>query len=177
MLLLLLYKPRTHYLARLSQQLKRLWPSLQSSWFNPSRSVWQFQLRNACKQIRMAQHKPAERAMTQILCEGIEQLQRPFETQLSRQHASQMCRLCHHCTHHIVGEKIHGNFLLHHLWNTIGTEPHSFKLIVLRPYGLFRQCRVCESDIIGADFNFERNATDFHPPDTHCSKVLQGDTK
>ena len=40
-----------------------------------------------------------------------------------------------------------------------------------------RQCRVCESDIIGTDFNIERNATDFHPSDTHCSKVLQGDTK
>jgi len=40
-----------------------------------------------------------------------------------------------------------------------------------------RQCRVCESDIIAADFNIERNSTEFHPSDTHCSKVLQGDTK
>ncbi len=53
--------------------------------------------------MRMAQHQSSERAMSQILFERIEQVQRAFETQLSRQYASQMRRLRHHGTHQIVG--------------------------------------------------------------------------
>src|SRR3990167_8113509 len=104
MLLLLLHKPHTQYLARLHEQLKRFWSSLQRSWFNPSWSVWQFHLRNPGKKIGMSQRKPTARAMTQILFEGIEQLQRSFEAQLSRQYASQIGRLRHRRAHHVIGK-------------------------------------------------------------------------
>src|SRR5437763_6047954 len=93
-----------------------LWPALDCSGLDASGSVRELQSDHASEQLCLATCTLSTRAMAEVLSEGVEQVQRTLEAQLSRQHIPPISGLRHHRTHQVVGQQMHSNLLAHPLW-------------------------------------------------------------